>query len=211
MILSVFPRTERDLQQSRSKSRALTTPQTLTTSLSQTSSSQVRFHNFLLKLAFGQNLGIIFLRRYFYMMCSAPKQRFKITPCFFSVCYQPVQRSQTSNQRTGCSSTTRTNALRVWLSEAPSPHTWRQGRPDTLQQGRRCVAEDENRHLRTQGLGPGAPLVLKAAPTASQYKFNPHHKLFRSAQPPQEPPQAQKLRSVTALPRVVYIVSMCCL
>lgn len=32
---------------------------------------------------FGQNLGIIFLQRYFYMMCSAPKQRFKITPYFF--------------------------------------------------------------------------------------------------------------------------------
>lgn len=47
------------------------------------------------------------------------------------------------------------------------------------------------------GSGPGAPLVLKAAPAASQSKFNPHHKLFRSARPRQE---SQELGNEGALP-----------
>lgn len=65
----------------------------------------------------------------------------------------------------------------------------------------RCIVETKQTFTDT-GSGRGAPLVLKAAPSASQSKFNPHHKLFRSAQPPQEPPRARKLRSVTALPRL---------
>lgn len=67
--------------------------------------------------------------------------------------------------------------------------------------GRRCVVERKQTFTDT-GSGRGAPLVLRAAPSASQYTFNPHHTLFRSAQPPQEPPRTRKLRSVTALPRL---------
>ena len=80
------------------------------------------------------------------MLCSALKWQNNNTSLCFCVYEQPTQRSRTSNRRTGYSSTTHTSALRVWLSEAPSPHTWRQGRPDTVTQGRK-----KNRRLRTQG------------------------------------------------------------
>lgn len=97
------------------------------------------------------------------------------------VCEQPMRRSQTSSRRTGCSSTTRTNASRGWLSEGPSPHTWRQGRPDMLQWG------ESKQTFTDTGSGLGAPLVLKAAPSASQSKFNPHRNFnIRSPQPPLE-------------------------
>lgn len=44
--------------------------------------------------------------------------------------------------------------------------------------------------------------MLKAALSASQYKCNPYHKLFRFAQPAQERQELGILRSVTALPRL---------
>lgn len=48
------------------------------------------------------------------------------------------------------------------------------------------------------GSGLGAPLVLKAAASASQSKFNPHHNLnIRSHQPPQE---CQELGNEGVLP-----------
>lgn len=112
-----------------------------------------------------------------------------------------MQRSQTSNPRTGCSSTTRTNASRVWLSEAPSPHTWRQGRPDTLPSGSRRRGE-KNRRLRTQGWAAGPrwcwrprcqPLSLNLILITSYLGLLSRRK---------NPPGARKLRSVTALPRL---------
>lgn len=135
----------------------------------------------------------------------------EITPFFFfSSCFplplsnhQPAQQSRTLNQRTGCSSTTRTSALRAWLSEAPSPRTWRRGRPDEGSARPWCSGEPNTdiygHRVRAPHSRWWGPLVLKETPTASQYKFNPHHKLFRSAQPPPppppwEPPQARKRR-----------------
>lgn len=86
---------------------------------------------------------------------------------------------------------------------------WRGTRPCCSGEPNSDIYGHRVRAPRTRWRGP---LVLKETPPASQYKFNPHHKLFRSAQPPREPPQARKKRrSVAALPRVVYIVSTCCL
>lgn len=73
---------------------------------------------------------------------------------FFFCCppVQPAQQSQTLNQRTGCSSTTRTSASRVWLSEAPSPRTWRRERPDEAP-GRDAVGNQTQTFTDT-GSGP---------------------------------------------------------
>lgn len=58
------------------------------------------------------------------------------------------------------------------------------------------------------GSGHGALLVLKAALSASQFKFNPHHKLFRSAQPLQER-QELEIKERYRITSVVYIVYTC--
>lgn len=113
------------------------------------------------------------------------------------VSQQPTPQNRTSSQRTGCSSTTHTSALKVSPSEAPSPPTWRRGRPDAAGGGGRT----SEKNFTDTGSGHGAPLVLKAAPLACRWNLTLIQS-YLGLQSCTRAAGALKLRSITALPRL---------
>lgn len=72
------------------------------------------------------------------------------------------------------------------------------------------AALGENRRLRTQGQA-AEPRCWWRLCQQPQYKFNPHHRLFRSAQSLQVLPRAPKIKQHYRITSVVYIVYTCCL